>query len=526
MTAAVGDPSDSAIERTDRDVAVGTVPVWLDALARSGGDHACVASEEDSLSYAQLDRDSRALARGLLARGVGKGTRVGILFGNGTQWVLWWAAISRIGAICTPLSTFLTPPELARVIRHGDLHLLIAQSRFLQSDFVDLLTVAFPALSSHQDADLALLDAPFLRGIVITDGPARPWARDPAWLTSAGEGDVGEQLLDQAQREVHPDEEALCIFTSGQSADPKGVFFSHTAIVTKAAYLRDMFGFTATSVTEVALPFFWVGGLVMALFPTMAAGGTTRCTQRSTWGAGAVIGNPAANPAPSTAPPTGLRMMPALGMTETFGMYSWGREWAAEPHPLAAPLDELQPGFELRLADENGREVAEGTPGEILLRGPTMATRLHKVSRADAFDDDGFYRTGDLAVRHGARISFLGRIQDMIKTSGANVSPAEVERELANIDGVDVAHVVGVPDRKRGQLVAAAVVRSAGSSVTADIITDALRQRLSVYKIPKVIVFLSSPDEVPMTASMKVRKRRLAELVDARRSSAEYVAPQ
>lgn len=521
----MGGISGKAVDDSDPVAPVLTVPVWLEMLARSRGEQDCVTSETDSLSYAQLDRSSRAIAQGLLARGVGKGTRVGILFGNGTQWVIWWAAVSRIGAICVPLSTFLQPPELARVVRHGDLHMLIAQSRFLQRDFVELLAAAFPALSSHDDADLALLDAPFLRSIVL-DAPSRPWARDAAWLTSAGGGDVGRQLLDHAQREVHPDEEALCIFTSGQSADPKGVFFSHAAILTKAAYLRDMFGFSTASVTEVTLPFFWVGGLVMALFPTMAAGGTTRCTQRSTWGVGAVIGNPAASAAPSVAPPVGLKMMPALGMTETFGMYSWGREWAADPHPLAAPIDELQPGFRVRLVDENGREVPEGTPGEILLRGPTLTTRLHKVLRANAFDEDGFYRTGDLAVRHGERISFLGRIQDMIKTSGANVSPSEVERELAGIDGVDVAHVVGLPDAKRGQLVAAAVVRTAGSAVTAESITATLRERLSVYKVPKVIVFLQSRDEVPMTPSMKVRKGQLAQLVDTRRLAPEQAPPE
>jgi acyl-CoA synthetase (AMP-forming)/AMP-acid ligase II len=147
------------------------------------------------------------------------------------------------------------------------------------------------------------------------------------------------------------------------------------------------------------------------------------------------------------------------------------------------------------------------------VRGPTVALRLQKVQRADVFTVDGFLRTGDLGVRHGRRVSFLGRIGDMIKTSGANVSPPEVERELQSLDGVAAAHVVGLDDNKRGQVVAAAVVRVPGSTLTADDIRARLRERLSVYKVPRAIVFFDSSDQVPMTPTMKVRKRELAELI-------------
>lgn len=470
------------------------------------------------MTFEDLDHGSADIARGLLARGVGKGTRVGLLFGNGIQWVTWWAAISRIGALCIPLSTFLQPAELARTVRHADLHLLVGQRHFLGRDFAAVIAAAFPAAGTADtgDAALAIAEAPYLRTVVIDDAPT-PWMRPYEWVLSAGRATHWGRLLQAAQREVHADDEALCIYTSGQSADPKGVLFTHAAIVAKANYLREKFGFTASSVTEVTLPFFWVGGLVMALFPTMAAGGATRCTERSTWGSGAVIGNAAATSDEAAQGVAGLSMLPSLGMTETFGMYSWGREWAVEPYPLAAPLDELQPGFDIRLADDAGSDVADGTPGEILLRGPTLATRLQKVRRTDAFDADGFYRTGDRGVRHGARVSFVGRMADMIKTSGANVSPAEVERELARLDGISIAHVVGLDDDQRGQLVAAAVIRSPGSTLTPDIIQDLLRQRLSVYKIPKVIVFLDSADEVPMTPSMKVRKSELAAVIDSHR---------
>jgi acyl-CoA synthetase (AMP-forming)/AMP-acid ligase II len=492
-----------------------TIPTWLRSLSLRHGSNPCVESEDRALTFAELDSASRALACGLLARGVGKGTRVGILFGNGSDWVVWWAAISRVGALCIPLSTFLRASELARVVRHSDLHLLIAQKSFLDRDFAQVIGDAFPPLSSS-GPDLALVDAPFLRTVVL-DEPGPDWARDVAWVVDAGRDGPWMELLQTAESEIHQDDETLCIYTSGQSAEPKGAVFSHRAILVKAHYFREMFGFTATTVTEVTLPLFWVGGLVMALFPTMAAGGVTRCTQRSTWGSNAIIGKPAPGAAASPMLPAGMKRVPSLGMTETFGMYGWGTEFPSEPYPIAAPLDELQPGFAMRIVNEHDADVADGEPGEILVRGPTLTIRLNKFARTNAFDDSGFYRTGDLAVRHEGRVRFVGRKGDMIKTSGANVSPPEVERELDALNGVEVSHVVGLPDADRGQLVAAAVVRGDDSAITEEEIKALLRQRLSPYKVPRVIVFLNSRDEVPMTPSTKVDKRGLAELIEARR---------
>lgn len=488
-----------------------TVPAWLRDLAARHGGAPAVSAETVTLSYAELDRTSADIARGLLARGIGKGTRVGMLFGNGADWVRWWVAISRIGALCIPLSTFQRPAELARVIRHADLHLLIAQSSFLNRDFTRLVIDAIPQISSA-GPELALVEAPFLRAVVF-DQAGPPWARDVDWIVDAGREPHWAQLLDAAEGEVHVDDEALCIYTSGQSAAPKGALFTHGAILTKARYFSRMFGFREGTVTDVTLPFFWVGGLVMALLPTMHVGGETRCTEHSTWGPNALKAGPA-----STLP-AGMTRYPSLGMTETFGMYAWGTEPPSQPYPTAPPLDELQPGFEIRIVDDHGAEVADGVPGEILVRGPTNTTRLHKVPRSEAFDDAGFYRTGDLAVRHDQRIRFAGRMGDMIKTSGANVSPAEVERELAAMVGVAAAYVVGLPDEARGELVAAAVVHDGSAALTEADIEAFLRERLSPYKVPKVIVFLESRDEVPLTPSTKVSRRDLAEIVDRRRRS-------
>ncbi|OBI93519.1 class I adenylate-forming enzyme family protein [Mycobacterium sp. 1245805.9] len=493
-----------------------TVPQWIDALAETFGERPCVVSDVGTLSYLDLERESAVLARGLLAHGIGKGSRIGLLLGNGPAWVMWWAAVSRVGAVCVPMSTFLQPAELARVLLHADLHWLVASRTFLARDFVTLIGAALGGKGQLDGPLLALADAPFLRTVVL-DESKEQWTRDTNWVVAEGREARWGGVLKTAQREVHCDDEALCIYTSGQSAEPKGVIHSQGSIVGKAHYLRRMFDFNETSYTRATMPFFWVGGLVMALFPTMDAGGVTHCAERSTWASGAVIGRSTAGQPAAEERTRQFANIPALGMTETFGIYSWGRDVAVPEYPIAAPLDDLQPGFELRLVDDQDGEADDGVTAQILVRGPTITTRLQKVARSEAFDADGFYRTGDLGVREGNRIFFAGRMHDMIKTSGANVAPAEVEREISGLDGVALAVVVGVDDEGvRGQIVTAAVVLSPGAALSPEEIRHHLQHRLSSYKVPRSIVVFDSIDEIPMTPSMKVRKRELAALIRSR----------
>lgn len=495
-----------------------TVAELILAAAHAYGDAPAVRLVSDDgtavqaeITYRELEAASAERARGLLALGVGKGTRVGILFGNGPEWTLWWAAIDRIGAVCVPISTFLKPAELARVVRHADLHAIVGTRTFLRRDFVRIAAAAFPELSAATHPALAITEAPYLRWIAFDGDPSEPWVTSHRSIVAAGSADVWADILRAVEREVHPEDEALIIYTSGQSADPKGVVHTQGSVLEKVHYLAGMYGFPTGVVCEITLPFFWVGGLSMGLFPVLTVGGVTVCSARSTWGTGQIIGSAAAQDNPYAH----LPKQAALGMTETFGIYSWSDDWRVPGYPLCAPIDELQPGFEVRLVDEEGRSVPDGEYGQILLRGPTLTRRLHKVSRSEVFDADGYYRTGDRAVVDAGRRHFTGRISDMIKTSGANVSSAEVERELNQVEGIEAAHVVGLDDPGRDQIVAAAVVLASGSTLTAADIRSQLSERLSSYKVPRRIVFLRSVEDVPMTPSMKVRRPELAALIAA-----------
>jgi acyl-CoA synthetase (AMP-forming)/AMP-acid ligase II len=204
----------------------------------------------------------------------------------------------------------------------------------------------------------------------------------------------------------------------------------------------------------------------------------------------------------------------ALGMTETIGPYSWGDEVRAPGYPLCAPLDHVAERYEVRVWDD-GAEVGDGGIGEIQVRGYALTPALHKVERAQHFEPDGFYRTGDMGRVDGERILFVGRNGDMIKTAGANVSPAEVEAEMQQLEGVHSAYVVGLPDLERGQLLVAAVVPRDGAELDFAAIEAKLRKSLSSYKVPRAYVAITR-DEVPMLHSNKVARRQVQRMIAER----------
>ena len=513
-----------------------TVAEFVRSSARRHGSRAAIVFGADRLDYESLDRESRVLARGLMAMGVGKGARVGLFLADGPNWLRAWAALGRIGAIAVPLSTFAKDAELARAIRHPDVVAVLFDRTIAGTDTVARFEQALPGLRDQPAPSVRLPAAPSLRWLACFDDAAPPWASTRAHLDALA-ATIDEALLTAAENDVHPDEPALMIYTSGSTSDPKGVVHSHRTVFAKTADVGRHLCFEADERTYSPLPFFWVGGLVNNLLPALANGGTVYCldrfdatlvlelveTERLTrvqaypQHAAALAdhpllaqcdrssmrwGPPALLTRPLPVPPGGLYT--SLGMTETFGPYSWG-SLAGEPSTMATyvPVDELEQGYDVKIVDEHGAVLGDGEQGEILVRGPTLMLGLHKQAGHDVFDRDGFYRTGDLGVRRDGRIYFEGRRGDMIKRGGANVAPREVEALLVEADGVEQAFVVGIPDDRRGQLVAAAVVAREGARLDPTALRAWVRERLSAFKVPDVITVMAR-EEIPRTDSQKV----------------------
>ena len=487
-----------------------------EGAAAYGDDPALVSVDDDgpreTLSYVELERRSAQLARGLLARGVGKGIRIGFIAGNGPLFAILLGAIARIGAVAIPVSTLLKSGELVRVLRHSDLHGLIVQRSLLGKDYVERLREALPQLDAA-NLELRLTDVPYLRWIVAEGGGLPSGVRGFDWIEQAAD-DISEEHLQAIEAEVTPADQVVEIYTSGSMALPKGVKHLHGPVMSRARYIAAMAGFKRGAEVPAVMPMFWVGGMGMYLLPGLVCGGTVICTEgtlsNSRYSMGSVLAEEDLAVMAKVPKPWW-----ALGMSETYGPYSYGDEFRAEGYPVCAPLDNIAEGYDVRVADEDDQPVADGEVGEIQVRGYALTPGLHKLERADYFTADGYYRTGDLGLVDGRRIHFVGRKGDMIKTAGSNVSPAEVEMELQALDGVHSAYVVGLPDKERGQLVVAALVAREGASpLDVDAIEAEMKARLSSYKVPRAMVEIAR-EEVPMLASNKVARRELAAMLAA-----------
>jgi acyl-CoA synthetase (AMP-forming)/AMP-acid ligase II len=537
-----------------------TVPRLLEAGRRRFADNDCIVTPEGRLTYSELDEQSRNLAARLVQAGVCKGSRVGILFPNGTEWVLSWAAAARLGAVTVPVNTFYKAPELGRFLRHADVQYLIGVDVFLQHDYVARLETLAPDLLTQRPGPLWLEDFPQLRRVLLWgDGdPTRPWA-EPVLadaLSNSPDSRIAA-LVDALGDDVNPADELFVTYTSGSTGEPKGVIHSHGGAVRHAFNLAALSGIDQESRIWTPMPLCWVGGFEFSLLRAMVAGGcfltqavfepgaalkmfeSERVTNVSAWpGISKTLREHpdfASTDLSSLRTPTSLydamppeRRPPdpglsptSLGMSETCGPHTFwtpSEEITGVPEEYRGAFGHEIPGTQHRIIDpETGTELPGGVEGEVLVRGYNLMLGLYKHERSEVFDDDGWYHTGDRGYFRDGWFFFTGRQTDLIKTGGSNVAPAEVERCLLSYAEVKLAYVVGVPEPVKGQVVVALIVpwRSTGEGAVLDeeTIRSRLREELSSYKIPARVLFITD-EQVPWLVSQKVDRRALLTLAE------------
>ncbi len=531
------------------------LPVLLRRMAAEYGSRELIVTEARRLTYAQAESESAELARALLASGVGKGSRVGIWFPNGPDWLVAFFAATRIGALAVPISTFYQARELGWVLRHADVQTLLCCSNMLRHDFLARLERGAPGLAECKGEPLYVRELPQLRAVRAWGGATRDFALDgPGSFAAARRAApaIDADFLELVEAGVSPADPAVVIYTSGSTAEPKGALHTHGTLVRHSFNLGQYIDFTASDRIYASMPFFWVGGIAASLLPCMYRGATLLCEEgfdpdrtlaflsreRATvvgaWPAvtQALVQHPRLREfdfscvrsgtlyevMPPEKRPADLELRTnSLGMTETCGPHTWGDREVDLPESLRGTFGSAVPGVEHKVVDpETGEILGPGEYGEICVRGYNVCQGLYKREREESFDADGYYHTGDGGwFDPEGNLFFKGRIGDMIKTAGANVAPREVEIALEALPEVKLAAVVGVPDPVRGQLVVAAVVAEPGRQVDPDAVRARLRDELSSYKVPRHLFVLGS-DELPLTDSGKVHKKRLLELLEPR----------
>jgi acyl-CoA synthetase (AMP-forming)/AMP-acid ligase II len=523
-----------------------TVPNMLDALRSSFGAADCVVTPRARLTFAELDAHSRRFAARLVELGVVKGTHVGVLYPNGVDWVVAWCAAARLGAVTVPVNTFYREAELGRFLRHADVQVLVGVPGLLRRDFAASIESVAPDLARDAQGRLRSAALPQLRSVAFSGQPV------PAWAEQLAAIEIDARSLDRVAAMgggVRPADTALITYTSGSTGEPKGVVHSHGAVVRHAYNLAALSAAGPATRVWSPMPLFWVGGLVYAFLRSVIAGGCfltqdvfepssalallerERATDIAAWPAatramlehpdfastdlGALrSGWPEALP-PDRRPNDPTLTVHTLGMSETCGPHTFKTE--AETAHGVGPEDRGAfghpvPGLQHRIVDPDTLcDLPSGEQGELLVRGYSLMTGLYGRERSDVFDTDGWYHTGDLGYLRDGWLFFTGRRSDLIKTNGSNVSPAEVEACLCELESLRAAFVVGVPDAIVGQRVVALVVPSERTAVDVEHIRVALRSRLASYKVPAAILPIDGT-AVPLLASQKVDRARLTDL--------------
>ena len=335
-----------------------TFPQLVRAAAAAYGDDVAITlkgktTPDESITFSELDRQSAALAKGLIARGVGKGTRVGFIYGNNPSFALMLAAISRIGGIAVPISTMIKSNELVRVLRQSDVSGLIVQRKLLGKDYVDRVCDALPEMRESDNPDLRIARTPFLRWIVSSGHALPPSVHDQRFLLDAVRT-VSEDLLLQVESEVHPTDQMIEIYTSGSMALPKGVKHNHGPVLHRVHYLRSKSNAQRGMQLTVFQPTFWVGGLMMSLLPNWEVGATTVCTEGTSTNSRMAMGSVLAEEDMKAMPKGAINLMSSLeliqGSTKVFetpvvqatALNVAGRDAVAVQ--LDVPLDKLKPG--------------------------------------------------------------------------------------------------------------------------------------------------------------------------------------
>ncbi|CQD18167.1 acyl-CoA synthetase [Mycobacterium europaeum] len=521
----------------------GSVPELL-SRRRTQPDGEFLVTDEERLSFAEADAQSRTLADALLASGVGKGSRVGILFPNCAQWLIAWLAAARIGALTVPLSTFAPGAELARLLRHTDTQVLLMGRSIAGRDLVDRVADALPGVADGSAA-IALAAVPYLRRVHVWPDCDRRWTTP--W--PGGNGPVAP-LSGPAEQEVGPADELVLVTTSGTTALPKSVVHTHGSLVRHAAILARHRGVTPRDRIYSPMPFFWVGGLTMVVLQALSTGATVlaqdvfdagatlallereRATFISCWAQASqamadhpdfakrdlssVRGGTMLQALPPERRPAEPELTPnLLGMTETGGPHTMV-EVPDTPLPperrgsFGIPLPGL---VEHRIVDTAGLPLPQGQEGQIQVRGQILMSGIYKQERHEVFTADGWYDTGDRGwFDEAGHLHFTGRASALIKTAGSNVSPAEVESVLDAMPGVLHSFVVALPHPVRGEVVGAAVVPANGVQLSVETVVAHARRNLSTFKIPAVVRLLAEQD-LPMLATGKINRAQLAHIL-------------
>lgn len=519
----------------------------LDAAAARRPEATAIVFKGTRVSYAELASRADALARGLLALGLGPGDHIVIWMPNSIEWNVVNFAIAKIGAVTVTCNSRYKAVELEYLLRHSDAKALVMMDRFEAAgvDYREILRAAVPDVLWQLDRRILSARFPELRHVIVYGAE-----HDPGCLGAASVVRRGAQVPpgELARIRVAPDAPAAMLYTSGTTGAPKGCLLSHRNFWYKAREYLRLHEWTAEDRCLVPVPYFHIFGALGCVTANTLAGSTQvlmevfepeeamRLIQheRVTIFSGVptmfitVLGHPrfrdydlrSLRTGTIGAAPVPVEMMRKIldrehglgmdatvvyGLTEATGGTHFTR--------LGDPLDKrvstvgrVTPELVDRIVDPaTGRERGVGEEGEVCVSGPSLMLGYYKDPEATAQKmRDGWLHTGDMGIKDAeGYLRITGRLSDMIIVGGFNTYPAEIENFYLRHPKILDVSIVGVPDPVLGEVVMAFVIPKAGATLTAQEVRDFAKDRIANFKIPRYVEIVS---EFPLTGSGKVQK--------------------
>jgi len=509
------------------------------------------ADRDLRMTYEELNRQSRLVARGLMALGIEKGEHIAVWTTNVPEWVQLQFGTGKMGAPIVTVNTNYRSSELEYLLKQSDAKTIILIEKYRDHSFMNTLQELCPELDHCEPGNLQSKRLPLLKNVILIGETKYPGVLNWSDVLSAAE-QITEEQLDQRQQALHYDDVINIQYTSGTTGFPKGVMLTHYNLVNNAINIAECMRLTYEDRLCIPVPFFHCFGCVIGTLAITTSGGTMvpvqefsptevlqtvekeKCTalhgvptmfiselnlpnfasfDLSTLRTGVMAGsNCPIEVMKAVIDKMGMKDITiCYGQTEASPVITQTR--ADDPLLLKVEtVGRALPNLEVKIViPGTNEEAAPNEQGELCTRGYQVMKGYYNNPEETllAIDKDNWLHTGDLATMDEAGyVRVTGRLKDMIIRGGENISPREIEEFLYTHPKIADVQVAGVPDPVYGEEAAAWIILREGEQVTEEEVRNYCRDKISRHKIPRHIFFI---EDYPMTASGKVQKFKLRE---------------
>lgn len=530
-----------------------TIGDFLEKQVEKYPDHEFMVYPDRDLrfTYKQFDERVNMLAKGLLSIGITKGDHVRIWALNVPDWITFFFACAKIGAVLVTVNTAYKSHELDYVLKQSDMKAIAITEGFRDVNYLKVLYELVGELKTSNRGNLKSKEYPCLKSVIYIGQEKHRGFYNTSELLLLGKHTDDNELL-KAKKTFDSDDVVCMQYTSGTTGFPKGVMLTHKNVINNGYYIGENLKYTEEDKLCLTVPMFHCFGVTLGLMAIYTHGATLvmleqfdplmvlaavqkeKCT--ALYGVPTMFIAEYSHPmfdmfdlsslrtgimAGSTCPIEAMKkVVNDMNMTQITSVYgltegSPGFTQTSVDDPLELRVETVGkklPNCEIKVVNpETGETVGPGEVGEICSRGYNVMKGYYKMpdKTAEAIDEDGWLHSGDLVTcDENGYYTVVGRIKDMIIRGGENIYPREIEEFYYTMPGIKDVQVVGIPDDKYGEIVGAFIILEDDADITEEDVRDFGIERIARYKVPKHVFFV---DEFPLTASGKIQKFKMRE---------------